>query len=162
MADKTTETRNTNFDGKTNCEFTSQENAAACSSSSSNDDIAVFDEEIKSIFDNLRLIGNPHDYSLDEALVKAIGAEKELLRRNKVKTSGEKNSRGIFGKSVKFDIKQIFKISESDLQFQVMSILPLILASVCILFVLPLTGQEKELQVTEQFRKIQVQVRAVL
>jgi hypothetical protein len=151
MADKTTDMRNadTNFVRKTDSEFTARQNT-------SNDECIEYDgldEELKSIFDNLRLVGSPQEYSLDEVLVKAIGKEKELSE-NKVKTSKGKPAFSLSGKNVKSGIKHIFKIWRVELEIEVATMLLLTLGFICLVFILPLKGQ----QVTEHFRKIQFQV----
>lgn len=149
MADKTTKMRNANFIKKTNGEFTAGHNTP----NAVNIEYDGLDEEIKSIFDNLRSVGSPQEYSLDEVLVKAIGTEKKLLENN-VKISDGKPSSGIFGKDGKSGRKQIFKIWDVELQFQLATMLILTLGSIYLVFILPLKGQE----VTKHFREIQAQV----
>jgi hypothetical protein len=150
MADETTKMKDTNFiRQETGSEFAAGQNAPNARDTEGDD----LDEELKSIFDDLRLVGSPQEYSLDEVLVKAIRAEKESLE-NKVKTSGGKPPFGAFGKDMKSGAKQAFKIWEGELQFQAATMLLLALGSICLVYILPLKGQE----VTENFREIQVQV----
>ena len=152
MTDRTTKTRNTDADffGKTDSEFTSGQNAP-----DDGEDIeyAGLDDELKSIFDNLRLVGNAQDYSLDEVLAKAILRE-ENLPENKVKIPVAASAfRPAARKKAKSGIGRIFKVREVEFQFQVMSMLLLFLASIGTVFVFTSTGQE----VAKQFREIQVQ-----
>ncbi|HEX9960440.1 MAG TPA: hypothetical protein VGB00_05880 [Pyrinomonadaceae bacterium] len=149
MADKTTKTGNANFIRNTNDKFTAGQNTP------SGEDMECdgLDEELKSIFDDLRAVGSPQEYSLDEVLIKAIGAEKELSE-NKVKISSGKPAFGMFGENRKSGAKQILKIWDVELQFQVATLLLLTLGSIYLVFILPLKGQE----VTKHFREIQAQV----
>ncbi len=102
------------------------------------------DAEIKNIFDNLRRVGDPQVYSLNEVLLKAIATEKELIKA-KVKTSNEKLSYGKFKDYVRTYIWQIFKVWEikfQQLQFQeFMTVLLLSLGIVCIMSMLPSSVQ---------------------
>lgn len=44
------------------------------------------DDEIKNIFDDLRLIGNPQNHTLGETIGKALAMEREKLRTQAVKS----------------------------------------------------------------------------
>lgn len=160
MADKITKTRNTDadFSGKTDSKFTSQPDAAGDGGGSGGDiEYGGLDAELKSIFDGLRAVGSPQNYSLDEVLIKAIRREEEEreLTADKVKIPVAEPAFSLpTGQNAKSGIGQIFRFREIEFQFQVVSMLLLFLASIGIVFVFTLTGQE----VAKQFREIQVEV----
>lgn len=159
MADKITKTRNTDadFSGKTDSKFTSQPDAAG--GGGGDIEYGGLDAELKSIFDGLRAVGSPQNYSLDEVLIKAIRREEEEEQReltaDKVKIPVAEPAFSLpTGQNAKSGIGQIFRFREIEFQFQVVSMLLLFLASIGIVFVFTLTGQE----VAKQFREIQVEV----
>lgn len=88
------------------------------------------ENELKKIFDELRAIGSPQEYSLNEVLEKAIRIEKESLM--KLTNMPEGNS--FFGKLTN-DFRQTVrnwtgKLSPFPLQFTVTSVFILVMASV--------------------------------